>query len=317
LSRWCVAYLDIDIDSEFEFGRCRVLRCALIAVVLLGLLALATADTDMNFIFDGLVPGSDEGSVSTTQAMDMCEIDLAKALGILNSDATAASFSTVIAMFIDAQDEYMQAAVNDSETPQMIIVDSEHDINFPTLEISDMDGLGGSGSTCAAQLILAAARLRSTGDEAKQLLIATQTYKTMTATLETKRGYPLERVVTKGALSTGCPDTTSQGFDWKIVALIATRTTNCDGSERITAKASALGYGFLDFSCVFSGPQDTCQTGSRAGISVGIASAYVYFGIIYGNGQNRGLKGIYFRPEVCYNFIVTSDCASTTIEWRW
>ncbi len=97
-----------------------------------------------------------------------------------------------------------------------------------------------------------------------------------------------------------CGETQDSGFDYLVVKVKTYRRDNCDGSKDIWGGASAFSIGMLDFNCHIpsSGSASGCSAGSGKGVHVGLAKAYIYFGV---NMDNRGRAiGFYIRPEACY-----------------
>jgi len=282
------------------------------------LLASTNADTEneVNFIFNGLLGGGGASRVSSVgnpnpyQTGD-CDTALANALATLDSQTASDVFTAIVGSYIQAREDYFSAAEAAGDTPVIESPDTEADEDFPVLDADSVSSIPVE-TDCADLLRLANARLQSSANEVMQLVTATNAYQSQTAALS-KRGFkPRSRAAAHSIDRSTCPTTTSQGFDWKVFALIAYRTDNCDGSYTIRSKGSALGVGFLDITCDIKTSSDTCKAGTRKGVSVGVASAYVYFGAIYSGNKFRG---IYFKPEVCYDFYFWSDCSSTTLDW--
>jgi len=240
----------------------------------------------------------------------------------LNDPDTINDFGTIYTIYAEARDEYVATAQEANATP--VVIDLETDPDFP----DDPPALPTSNSpapsafdTCIQQLGLARAATTSTGEAIKQLVFATEQYNTYTEELRKRYNlnrkdiWPLKQQqnMERGEVN-GCPTTTTSGIDWKIITMLGTRVENCDGSATVYVKASIFGIGFVDVSCVLRNPGDPCKTGTRYGITVGIASVWLYFGINFSGGKPRG---IYFKPQVCYDFVVYSDCADTTLDLNW
>jgi len=295
-----------------------------VACVLLATLWGVTdaSENEINFVFAGMIPGSSSDAVTAPGSVgaivhDSCEDQLNGLVSMLDSPDTIAIFGEVVLAYLAAMEEYNTAAAlaNVSAT----VINPDTDVALPTPSTSLRRGMVDPVNSCANQLVLAQSQVASTSLEVQDLLDATAAYNALTEALLNTTDVTREEIVQRQASlynqkpSKACPTSSSKGVDWKVFAMIATRTDNCDGSYSIYAKANALSYGFLDVSCTIRSSSDSCNIGSRYGVSVGIASAYLYLGLIFPAGSAKP-SGMYFKPQVCYWYIFSSSCADTTLD---